>query len=415
MAIAAHRNNITGLTRAENANLKFDLGAGNIGDLSYDFFYSQLVAQDGGFGTITYDAGAEGTQDTLNTLTFPHTVAAGDNGLLFVVITNEDTGTRTISSVTFNGDAMTLATGVNGSSNDVYIYYRLAPDVATGNVVVTWSGEVFGIAASADSFINVAQQAPEVIATSASTSSINFVTQTNGSLALMAIVAPLSTATLSTTDNELHNFVNTGSHAQGDSYKIVSQAGQDSMGWGVSSGGSSSALVVFAPANTGGANSAIVGIASIATASYASIPAQDTGDEGFYILAEGKTSSAQTIFRLVNLNGTNTSATCTINDFDPQVWGNINRSGTTLTATLYTDETHTTQLVCDSGSNPLSVTTTADTHRYVSWGMSYNDSITGTAMSAIVGDVDLTSGEAAVGGGDTTATLNGGTLTGSWP
>jgi cysteine-rich repeat protein len=159
-AITTHRNNISGVTRNESANLKKDLGAGTIGDFSYDYYFNVTGCVDGGLGDISYDAGAQGTQDTLNTLTFAHTVAAGDNRLLLVSITNEDTGTRTISSVTFNGDAMTLATGVNGANNDVYIYYLLTPDVATGNVVVTWSGEVYGIAASADSFANVAQQAP---------------------------------------------------------------------------------------------------------------------------------------------------------------------------------------------------------------------------------------------------------------
>ena len=44
------------------------------------------------------------------------------------------------SGVTFNGDACTqLDTQVNGSTG-AHIWYRVAPDVATGNVVITFSG-----------------------------------------------------------------------------------------------------------------------------------------------------------------------------------------------------------------------------------------------------------------------------------
>lgn len=92
------------------------------------------------------------------TLTFAHTVNSRTNNCLFVLVYL--TSNNTISSVTFNGDAMTVVGTVTQSTNlRVSIYQRVAPDVVTGNVVVTLGvSDEFG--ASAHNFYNVNQTTP---------------------------------------------------------------------------------------------------------------------------------------------------------------------------------------------------------------------------------------------------------------
>lgn len=78
----------------------------------------------------------------VGSITFSATVAAGTNTVMAVCVgmENDGAGTLSVSSVTFNGDALTLLAGIDPSSySRAEIWYRVAPDVATGNVVVTFS------------------------------------------------------------------------------------------------------------------------------------------------------------------------------------------------------------------------------------------------------------------------------------
>jgi len=415
-SVRTHRNNIAGLTRTESANLKRDLGAGAIGDFNYKYYFKQLSAQDGGSATITYDAGSEKYESSVSSNTFAHTVADQSNRLLVCAITREEWETnRTISSVTYDGTAMTLGTGTTTSngSNRVHYYYQLAPTVGTANVVVTYSGVVGSTAVACDSFYNVAQQAPQVTSTSVDSTN-NFVTQTDNSLAVGSVVAAISTATFTMNGTELHNFANPGEHAIGVSYAIVSQSGASSLSYGVSTGSYATAALIFAPANTGGDNPAMVGIISAASDSYSNIKAQKDAGDGFYLIVEAKSSTESTVFRLVSVDDGTEEDTFTVGNISPEYWGTLTRSGTTLTNTLYSDKLRTATV------DTQTVTTTETTHQYLMAGASYNDSTSGTSVSAVIGDFELTSIDGGGGGvGESTyksIIINGQTVTGgSWP
>lgn len=83
-----------------------------------------------------------GTEVT--SVTFSATVASGTNTAMAVCVGGESDGAGgvSVSSITFNGDSLTLhdrQTNTTWSFSE--IWRRVAPDVATGNVVVTMSAQ----------------------------------------------------------------------------------------------------------------------------------------------------------------------------------------------------------------------------------------------------------------------------------
>src|SRR3989338_6513170 len=110
-----------------------------------------LTGVDGSTDTIAVDGTpSTGTFTTGNPINVSHTTGSGATFMLVVIsITNDNFGS--ISSVTYNGDALTQACE-NQSDDDanVYIYYRVNPDITTANVTVTLStgaasGGVIGV------------------------------------------------------------------------------------------------------------------------------------------------------------------------------------------------------------------------------------------------------------------------------
>lgn len=83
-----------------------------------------------GLGNTSQANGLAGT-----TITFSHTVAAG-NGRALVVVTGGRNGAN-VSAVTYNGDALTKIGERDDGSTEVQIWYMLDPDVGTANIVVT--------------------------------------------------------------------------------------------------------------------------------------------------------------------------------------------------------------------------------------------------------------------------------------
>src|SRR4030043_830610 len=96
---------------------------------------------------------------TATSVTWSHTVASDDN-IIVVCVQTTDTvlGDRTVSTVTFNGDALTSA---NIAKDDLAqelrteIWYRVNPDVVTGDVIVTMGGKCNDIQACAISLKGV--------------------------------------------------------------------------------------------------------------------------------------------------------------------------------------------------------------------------------------------------------------------
>ena len=96
---------------------------------------------------------------------FSHTTPAGDGGLLMVGVSlNNDVG-ETVSAVRYNGDPLTFFDAVNSADDArTEIWYRLAPDVGTFNMLVrfsTWPDPIVrGGVAGALSFTGVDQTTP---------------------------------------------------------------------------------------------------------------------------------------------------------------------------------------------------------------------------------------------------------------
>lgn len=96
--------------------------------------------------SIAYDTSASGTTASGSSITHSHTMATGTAGIIFFFVHCQTLAS--ISSVTYNGDATTLLTSwtITGFSADRYaaIYYRVAPDTGTHDVVTTFSGTTNG-------------------------------------------------------------------------------------------------------------------------------------------------------------------------------------------------------------------------------------------------------------------------------
>lgn len=72
--------------------------------------------------------------------TFSMTVASGTSTVL-VVCGCQENAIVAITGITFNGDALTLHDAINATTwGRAEIWRRIAPDVATGNIVITLSG-----------------------------------------------------------------------------------------------------------------------------------------------------------------------------------------------------------------------------------------------------------------------------------
>ena len=121
------------------------------------------------YGAITYDTAA-GANLSGSTITISLAIANNSNRMLIVGVGSE--GLSSIdygaSGITYNGVAMTKidSQGYDIAPSDNYqsLWYLLAPDVGTYNVVVSFTNLPVGASAIAISLYNVAQQAPEASA-----------------------------------------------------------------------------------------------------------------------------------------------------------------------------------------------------------------------------------------------------------
>lgn len=98
---------------------------------------------------------------TGTSLTFSYTVASGSNRELFVGVLLNASSPPNITGVTFNSDAMTKliekSRGAGGFTSS--IWFLAAPDVATGNIVVSLDGSV-DVYAGAANYSGASQTAP---------------------------------------------------------------------------------------------------------------------------------------------------------------------------------------------------------------------------------------------------------------
>jgi len=125
---------------------------------------------------------------TVSSSSFSNSFTVGNNSnrLLFVVVSIQNT--HTISSVTYNGVAITSLVS-NGGGDGTFLYtigYILAPATGANNLVVTTSGAVT-IGVNAYSFYNIEQQAPEVSVSTSGSSSAS-ITATSTPLTTRALI-----------------------------------------------------------------------------------------------------------------------------------------------------------------------------------------------------------------------------------
>ncbi len=108
----------------------------------------------------------EANDTTIDTDLVAHTLVAGNNRIVIIIIPARDTGAEQIASVTYGGQAATLAianeTGGDGIAS--YIYYVLEADLpadGANNAIVTFNGVVQGLGVGCYAIQDANQGAPE--------------------------------------------------------------------------------------------------------------------------------------------------------------------------------------------------------------------------------------------------------------
>ena len=92
--------------------------------------------------------------------TWSHTCSGTDR--LLRVTTSHFDSSDTISSITYNGVALTAVPGGSTNNGQYYVtaYYLIAPDTGTHDIVVTVTGSVFDFGAGAISYTDAHQTTP---------------------------------------------------------------------------------------------------------------------------------------------------------------------------------------------------------------------------------------------------------------
>jgi len=197
--------------------------------------------------------GAVGIGDTSSstsegtTVTYAH-VVAGSETMLVVgvgceVLAEED---ATISSVTYNGDALTLIieeeyddqAGASSTFRDsTSLWYRIAPDTGTNNVIATCSTDPKGLTSGAITLTGVAQVAPEASASSNSdpsaVSTLNnaITTITNGAM-IVDVAGNTVSGTVFTAGTGQTEFYQVSNDMRlAGSYELQPTAGSETMSW----------------------------------------------------------------------------------------------------------------------------------------------------------------------------------------
>ena len=224
--------------------------------------YRWYANDDSAVQGIAFDASSSNSSNVNgSTLTISHTIGSNDNRVLTVGTQGED-GSATdcdVSSVTFNGVTLTEiaeAVAANGSRMCVGLWYLLAPDVGTHDIVVTWAGNVSRRNGGGISIYNAAQQPPEAQNTQTLTgnpSSIttSITTATNGAWVIDAVGSGSSGNFTALEAGQTERYdAQAGSSQGAGSTKVVSTAGPTSMGWSQAANRLAHVVAAFAPSFT---------------------------------------------------------------------------------------------------------------------------------------------------------------------
>lgn len=121
-----------------------------------------LTVQNSG-STIAIDSVSSGRNSTGN-ITVSHTTASGNDRMLIVLTTAQDSNhsNMPVTGITYNGKALNkLRSDEAAGNNRTEIWYLIAPDVGTFNVIVTHKGSIGESTCGVISLTGVKQFAPE--------------------------------------------------------------------------------------------------------------------------------------------------------------------------------------------------------------------------------------------------------------
>ncbi len=186
-------------------------------------------------------------------LTFSHTVVAGNNRAL-VVTTGHQDDARTVNSVTYGGTTLTKAADRISSDTRATLWYMLAPPVGTANVVVTISGSE-SLAAMALNLQGVHQTTPigtAATATGNSTAPLVTATSAAGEWVVGALATPGDSQNASANVGQT-SLYNTNTGTGGSAVRFVTDikpgAASTAIGWSLTSSKQWAAVAVpFKPA-----------------------------------------------------------------------------------------------------------------------------------------------------------------------
>src|SRR5436309_684242 len=213
-------------------------------------------------------AGVE--NDAQSSLSFLHTTS-GTNRLLVVGVTQKNSPVRSVSSVTYAGQAMTSAgSAVNASGAGAHIYYLVAPPTGPNTVVATLSGSASGMSVGAVTFTGVNQTTPVgtfASATGSGTAASVTVTSNSGEI-VVDTVSSASSSTQTPGAGQTLQWTSPGTQG-GDRGSISTEAGASAvtMTWTVGNAAWAIGAVGIKPA---------AGCSSVSDATYVTAETQGT-------------------------------------------------------------------------------------------------------------------------------------------
>lgn len=136
---------------------------------------------------IAFDAAYSATTTGVTSLTYAHTCTGTELILICAAFCNQ---TRTISSVTYAGAAMTLIDTSINVTDRIGLFYKLGPATGSNNIVITINLSASGLSGNSESFTGAKQSAqPDASTTQGATLTPATTTLTivaNGSWAVVA-------------------------------------------------------------------------------------------------------------------------------------------------------------------------------------------------------------------------------------
>ena len=208
----------------------------------------------GGGDPIAFDAASFGN-GTGATLTISHTVANQSNRVLTVDTMVEDgtAGNCAVSGITYNSVALTkIASNMSGSTvlQCVELWYLLAPEVGTFNIVITFGGAAAETTGGGISLYNVKQQAPEAFNSQGLDPATSITTLTDGAWLVDAVGSgnAIDTGFTALESGQTRRFEDgTTTSASAGGTRYIATAGAANMGWSQAANRMTHVVAAFAP------------------------------------------------------------------------------------------------------------------------------------------------------------------------